>query len=148
MQTIKIDTRLPATTGSVSTTAGVVLTYAVTDPTPGSGVAGLRVLQGLGTPTASFLDGRLGHGHAAGHLLGGRVLGRRRRRQHDDAAPQRSATRWPMFTTFPPAIINTTVCRVQHGLNLGTATATDDCGGAVTVDQQRARAGSRWGSRS
>jgi hypothetical protein len=132
-QALKIDTRRPTTTGSISTTSGVTLTYAVTDPTPGSGVAGLRVLQGIGTPTASFLTAASGTVALAGtcsavEFWGEDVAG-------NTTTPHLSLadTTGPTFTTFPTAVINTTVCRVQDGLVLGTATAVDDCGGSVTV---------------
>jgi Ca2+-binding RTX toxin-like protein len=126
----KLDTRLPATTGSVSTTTGVQLTYAVTDPTPGSGVAGLHVLQ-QGTP-ASFLTAASGTVTLPGscsavELWGADVAG-------NLTAPHLTIadTVPPVFTTAPPATITTTLCTVAAGLNLGTPAASDDCG-AVTV---------------
>ena len=128
-QDFKLDTRRPATTGSVNTTAGVKLTYAVTDPTPGSGVASVHVLQGatasLYTPASGTVT--LSGTCSAVELWGEDVAGNLTTPHVKiaDAVP-------PAFTTVPPATITTTLCTVAAGLNLGTAAATDDCG-AVTV---------------
>jgi Ca2+-binding RTX toxin-like protein len=133
-QLLKIDTQLPATTGSVSTTAGVRLTYSVTDPVPGSGVAGLHVIQGAGAVTTLFLTPasgtqRLPTTCSAVEFWGEDVAG-------NLTSPhiKLGDTVAPVFTSVPPAI-STTLCTVAAGFVLGAATSTDDCGSvSVTND--------------
>jgi Ca2+-binding RTX toxin-like protein len=131
-QTLKIDSQLPATTGSITTTSGVKLTYSVTDPTPGSGVSGLHVVQGTGSTVSSFVTAPSGtiplSGTCSAVELWGEDVAGNTTTPHltfADTVP-------PVFKTLPPATITTTLCTTAAGLNLGTATATDDCG-AVTV---------------
>jgi Ca2+-binding RTX toxin-like protein len=128
----KIDSRLPTTTGSLSTSPTVRLTYTVTDPTPGSGVAGLHIIQGTSSTTTSFLSQPSGTVTLAGTCSAVEFWG-------EDVAGNTSTPHLkltdsvaPVFTTVPPAVINTTVCTTAAGLNLGSAAAIDDCG-SVTV---------------
>jgi Ca2+-binding RTX toxin-like protein len=126
----KIDSRRPAATGSVSTAAGVQLTYAVTDPTPGSGVASLHVAQYGATPvvyTAASATVSLAGSCSAVEFWGEDVAGNLTS-PHVTTAD----TVPPVFTTLPPASITTTLCTVAAGLNLGAPAASDDCG-AVTI---------------
>jgi Ca2+-binding RTX toxin-like protein len=131
-QAFKIDSRLPATTGSVSATGGsVTLTYAVTDPTPGSGVKGVHVVQTGGSTTfAAPASGTipLAGTCSAVELWGEDIAG-------NMTTPHlviRDSVK-PVFTTVPPATVTSTACTVAQGLNIGTAAATDDCSGAITV---------------
>ena len=135
-QAFKIDTNLPATTGSVSTTGGVKLTYAVTDPTPGSGVAGVHIVQGA---SSSFLTAASGTAALSGtcsavEFWGEDVAGNMStpHQKLTDSVP-------PVFTSVPPATINTTLCTVAAGLNLGTAAATDDCGSVTLTNNAPAK---------
>ena len=131
-QAFKIDSRLPTTTGSLTTTGGVKLTYSVTDPTPGSGVAGLHIVQGTGSTTSTFVTAPSGTltlavACSAVEFWGEDVAG-------NTSTPHAkfADTVAPVFTSSPPASINSTLCTVAAGLNLGTARAIDDCG-SVTV---------------
>ena len=130
-QAFKIDTRLPATTGTVSTTAGVKLTYSVTDPAPGSGVAGLHVVQGTSTLVSSFVTPSSGTLLLAGTCSAVEFWG------HDVAGNLSTHVKIgdsvaPVFTSLPIATITTTHCTAAAGLNLGNVQAVDDCG-TVTV---------------
>jgi hypothetical protein len=125
----KIDTRKPTATGSVSTASGVVLTYAVTDPTPGSGAAGLHVLQ-QGTPT--FLTGASGTATLSGSCSAVEFWGEDVAGNLTTPHVKIADTVRPVFTTAPPATIATTLCTVAAGLNLGTPVASDDCA-SVTI---------------
>jgi len=130
-QVFKIDSQRPATTGSVSTAGGVTLTYAVTDPVPGSGVKGVNVIQGSGV--ASFVAPASGTIPLAGtcsavELWGEDIAG-------NTTSPHlviRDSVK-PVFTTVPPATVTSNACTVAQGLNIGTAAATDDCSGTITV---------------
>ena len=93
------------------------LTYAVTDPTPGSGVPGLHVVQGSGSTTSTFLTPASGTVTLAGTCSAVEFWG-------EDVAGNTSTphcllpdTVKPVFTTVPPAAINTP-CTVPAGLNL------------------------------
>jgi len=130
-QVFKIDMQLPATTGSIDTTAGVKLTYAVTDPLPGSGVQGVNVVQGGGSPTFTAQASgtiTLAGTCSAVEFWGVDVAG-------NATSPHlvNPDTVKPVFTTVPPATVTSNSCTVAQGLNIGTAAATDDCSGTITV---------------
>lgn len=136
-QVFKIDSQRPATTGSVDTTSGVKLTYGVTDPVPGSGVAGVHVVQG--STSATFLTSPSGTVALAGTCSAVELWG-------EDVAGNLSTphltfadTVPPVFTTLPPSAVSTTLCTVAAGLNLGSPVATDDCGGVTLTNNAPAK---------
>jgi Ca2+-binding RTX toxin-like protein len=125
-QAFRIDTRLPASTGSVSTNAGVKLTYAVTDPVPGSGVFGLHTLvKGSSGPVVGF------NANAQGTLTLPTTCSRVEFWAEDIAGNLQSPhtviadSVKPIFTAVPT--LTTTHCKLSAGLVYGV-TATDDCG--------------------
>jgi hypothetical protein len=125
--TIKIDTRKPTATGSVSTTSGIKLTYSVTDPTPGAGPAGVHVrVLGAGGPVDTFTAGASGtvtlsSSCSAVEFWAEDVAGNEQVTHLSVADSVR-----PVFTFIPPAV-ESSHCTVARGLVLGQATASDDC---------------------
>jgi Ca2+-binding RTX toxin-like protein len=131
-QAFKIDSQLPTTTGSLTTTGGVKLTYSVTDPTPGSGVLGLHVVQGTSSTTSTFVTAPSGTLTLGGICSAVEFWGEDVAGNMSTPHSKLADTVPPVFTISPPAAINSTLCTVAAGLNLGTAKAVDDCG-SVTV---------------
>jgi hypothetical protein len=129
----KLDTQLPSVTGTVGTTGSVTLNYTATDPTPGSGVAGINtIVRGAnGSPTTSFNAG------SSGVLTLPTTCSAVEYWSQDVAGNQQSPhvvvadTVAPTFLSVPPAI-QSTKCTPTAGLSIGTATASDDCG-TVTI---------------
>ena len=125
-QSFKIDTQAPTATGTVSTTRGVKLTYAIADPVPGSGVAGVHtIVQGQNGPISGFTSSASGTltlptTCSAVEFWGEDVAGNEQTSHVKiaDSVP-------PVFTAVP--VIQTTHCTAAAGLVLGV-TATDDCG--------------------
>lgn len=125
-QSFQIDTQAPAATGTVSTTGGIKLTYSVTDPVPGSGVAGLHtIIQSSSGPMSGFTSSpsgtlTLNTTCSAVEFWGEDVAG------NEQASHVKIADSLPpVFTAVP--VIQTTHCTAAAGLSLGV-TATDDCG--------------------
>ncbi|MET0595221.1 MAG: HYR domain-containing protein, partial [Polyangiaceae bacterium] len=132
-QEFKLDTQLPTTTGTVGTSGGVTLNYTATDPTPGSGVAGVHatVRDANGTPSTSFYPG------TSGALTLATTCSAVEYWSQDVAGNQQSPhviagdTVAPTFLSVPAAV-QSTKCTAAAGLSIGTATASDNCG-TVTV---------------
>lgn len=126
VQSFKIDTQLPSATGSVSTTSGVKLTYTLTDPVPGSGVAGLYTLV---KGSSGFVEGFNASSTATLSLpttcsrveFWGEDIAGNLQSPHTVIADSVK----PVFTAVPT--FTTTHCKVSAGLVFGV-TATDDCG--------------------
>jgi hypothetical protein len=128
----KIDTLKPTASGTLSTSAGVKLTYSVTDPTPGSGPAGVHALvKGASGPTDVFTAGASGTvtlpTTCSALEFWGQDLAGLAQTTHvvlGDNVP-------PTFSSVP-ATVQSTHCTSAGGLVIGSAAATDDCG-SVTV---------------
>lgn len=127
-QSFRIDTRPPTASGTVATTTGVVLTYTITDPTPGSGVAGLHTIvqDPSGASASMFTPGSSGtltlNTTCSSVELWGEDVAGNQQTPHvliGDSVP-------PVFQSVPPPI-QTTHCTAAAGLALGAATAADDC---------------------
>lgn len=129
----QLDTQRPSATGTVGTTGGVTLNYTATDPTPGSGVAGVyTIVRGAGgSPSQSFNAG------ISGVLTLPTTCSAVEFWSQDVAGNEQSPhavvgdTVAPTFTSVPAAVVSTK-CTGAAGLSIGTATATDDCG-TVTI---------------
>jgi Ca2+-binding RTX toxin-like protein len=95
-------------------------------------VLGLHVVQGTSSKTSTFVTQPSGTLTLAGTCSAVEFWG-------EDVAGNLSTPHLtlgdsvkPVFKSSPPAAINSTLCTVAAGLNLGPATAVDDCG-SVTV---------------
>jgi Ca2+-binding RTX toxin-like protein len=124
---LMIDTNLPTATGTVSTTSGVQLTYSVTDPTPGSGAAGIHALvQGSGGSSsevyypANSATVNLPTTCSAVEFWGEDVAG-----NNQSAHVVIADSVAPKFTAVPDT--RTTHCTSAAGRDL-SVTVTDDCG--------------------
>jgi hypothetical protein len=137
-QSFRIDTRPPTSTASVNAVVQpAVLSFTVTDPIPGSGPKGIHTVSRVGN--TSQLDNRFTPGASGTVVLntqctdiefwGEDVAGLQETTHHHltDSAP-------PELTV--PGSVTTSTCTTSATVQVGQATATDECLASVPVTGQ------------